>query len=777
MAWQGEVFRGKIGFTMEDSIPHWNLPPRPPEGTPNVLVIVMDDVGYGHLGCYGGGIETPNVDKLAASGLLYTNWHTTAMCSPTRSCLLTGRNHHSNGMGMISELASGYPGYDGMPKPSRAYISELLQAKGFATFALGKWHQVPAEEMSTAGPYTRWPVGKGFDRYYGFLGAETDQFSPDLVYDNHYVEPPKTEEEGYHLTEDLTDKAIAFIRDLRSADASKPFFMYFCPGATHAPHQAPREWIERYKGKFDAGWDVYREETHRRQLELGVLPPGADLSPRPDWVKAWDSLDEDEKKLYARMMEIFAGFLGHADYHIGRLIQTLEKLGDLDNTLIVFVSDNGASGEGGYFGSFNENLIFNGVPDTFEENFKRIDDLGGPNSYGHFPTGWTMAGNTPFKRWKRNVFNGGIADPLIVAWPKGIAARGEIRRQYSHAIDVPATILDILGVEPPTLFNGVPQEAMAGVSIRSTFDDPQAPEVRTRQYYELYGSRALYLDGWKAVTFHPVPGVPSDGPGDPNLPFTQDKWELYNVAQDFAEVHDLAEQEPERLQMMINLWFAEAGKYDVFPIHAYQRKAQRPKPAGDRETYIYWPGTTHIDNEAAVNVRMRPFSVVALARIPQGGAEGVLIAQGGRFAGWSFFIHDHKLIYEHNYLGLEHYRVVSSEPVPDGDVELGLEFRLTGDFEIAPALTAQGFKGVKGEAALFIDGKLVGSGEIARTVPFGWSLSGEGLCCGYDGETPVSDLYQAPFKFTGGIERVVVSVSGKPYSFVSKEVENAFIIQ
>jgi arylsulfatase len=552
--------------------------------------------------------------------------------------------------------------------------------------------------------------------------------------------------------------------------------MYFCPGATHAPHQAPREWIEKYQGKFDAGWDAYREETHQRQLESGILPPGTELSPRPDWVKAWDTLSTDEKKLYAHMMEIFAGFLGHTDFHIGRLVQALDRLGDLENTLVIVVSDNGASGEGGYFGSFNENLIFNGVPDTFEENFKRIDELGGPNSYGHYPTGWTMAGNTPFKRWKRNVFNGGIADPMILSWPAGIQARGEIRAQYTHAIDVPATILDILNLEPPAMFNGVPQEAIAGTSFKATFENPQAEEVRALQYYELYGSRALYMDGWKAVTFHPVPGVPSDGPGDPNVPFTQDKWELYDTTKDFAEVHDLAAQEPDRLQMMIGLWFAEAGKYDVFPIHAYQRKAQRPKPAGKRTSYTYWPNTTHIDNEAAVDVRMRPFSVVALARVPE-GTEGVLIAQGGRFAGWSFFIKDGHLIYEHNYLGLERFRVVSTEPVPAGDRELGLEFRITGKFDIAPALTAQGLQGVKGEVSLYIDHQLVGVGEIGKTVPFGWSLSGEGLCCGYDSETPVSDLYQSPFKFTGGIERVVVSVSGEPFHIVSKEVENAFIVQ
>ena len=439
MSWQGEVFKGKIGFTMEDSTPHWNLPPRPAAGSPNVLMIVLDDVGYAHLGCYGSPIETPNIDALAANGLRYSNWHATALCSPTRSCLLTGRNNHTNGMGIISELAQGYPGYDGVPKPSRGYISEILHEQGFATYALGKWHQVPAEEMTMAGPFDRWPLGRGFDRFYGFLGAETDQYHPDLVYDNHYVEPPA--EEGYHLTADLADQAIAFLRDLRSADPTKPFFMYFCTGAQHAPHQVPSEWTAKYSGKFDAGWDAYREAAHQRQLELGLIPPGTELSPRHEMVKAWEAMSADEQRLYARMMEVFAGFLTHTDYHIGRLIQALKALGDLDNTLIMLVSDNGASGEGGFFGSFNENLIFNGVPDTLEQNLRHYDDLGSEKTYNHYPTGWTNAGNTPFKRWKRNVHNGGVADPCIVSWPQGIAARGEIRHQYMHAIDVMPTLL------------------------------------------------------------------------------------------------------------------------------------------------------------------------------------------------------------------------------------------------------------------------------------------------------------------------------------------------
>lgn len=776
MTTQNEVFRGKTGFTLEDSEPYWDLPPRPAPGQPNVLMIVLDDVGYGHLGCYGGGIDTPHIDALAANGLRYTNWHTTAMCSPTRASLLTGRNHHTCGMGMISELACGFPGYDGMPKPSCGYISEILHTKGFATYALGKWHQVPAEEMTMAGPFDRWPLGRDFDRYYGFLGAETDQFYPDLVYDNHYVEPPRSPEEGYHLTEDLTDKAIGFIRDLRSVDPEKPFFMYFCPGATHAPHQAPREWIDKYKGRFDAGWDAYREATHKRQLDLGIVPQGTELSPRPDWVKAWDSLGTDEHRLYARMMEVFAGFLSHVDYHIGRLVTALEKLGDLDNTLIMVVSDNGASGEGGYHGSFNENLMFNGVPDSFEVNLAHYDELGGPNTYGHYPTGWTMAGNTPFKRWKRNVFNGGIADPCIISWPKGIATRGETRSQYAHAIDMTPTILAVLGYAPPDTLKGVAQEAMAGASLAATFANADAPAPRDLQYYEMYGSRAIYYRGWKAETFHAIPGVPSDGPGNPFAPFMDDKWELYHVADDFAECRDLAAAEPQQLQLLIGLWFAEAGKYDVLPLHAAQRKGQRPKPYGDRHQYIYWPDTTHIDNEAAVNVRMRPFSVVAIVDMPEGGAEGVLIAQGGKFAGWSLFIQDSKLIYEHNYLGLEHYRVVAEQPIPTGPGEFGVEFNVTGQFELTPELTRSGVQGASGEATLFINHQPVGKGTIAKTVPFGWSLSGEGLCCGYDSETAVSSLYRPPFRFTGTINRVVVSVSGQPFVDIAHDVESAFLI-
>ena len=777
MTWQGETFKGKLGLTMAESQPAWRMPPRPPEGAPNVLFIVLDDIGFGHLGCYGSPIATPNIDRLAQSGLRYNNFHTTALCSPTRSCLLTGRNHHTNGLGMISELAQGYPGYDGVILPSRGFLSEILHEQGYANFAIGKWHLVPVEEGTMAGPFDRWPLGRGFDRFYGFLGAETDQFDPDLVYDNHSIEPLKTPGQPYHLTEDLTDRAIDFLRDLRVVDAAKPFFLYFCPGANHAPHQVPPGWAGRYRGQFDAGWDAYRQQVFERQLELGILPPGTELSPRPEWVKAWDSLSADEQRLYARQMEIFAAFLSHTDDHIGRLVAALQELGDLDNTLVMLVSDNGASGEGGFFGSFNENVFFNGIPDSVAANLAHYDEWGSEHTYAHYATGWTMAGNTPFKRWKRNVFNGGIADPFIISWPKGLAARGEIRPQFTHAIDLMPTVLDLLGIEPPHMLKGVPQEEIAGASLAPTFASAAAEEVRPTQYFECYGSRAIYHQGWKAVTYHPIAGIPADGPGDPSLPFVHDPWELYHVAADFSECHDLAAEHPAKLQELIGLWFAQAGKYDVFPLHSDQKKGQRPKPYAPRELYVYYPHASRIDNEAAVDVRMRPFSVVAHAHIPAGGAEGVLIAQGGRFAGWTFFVQNGKLIYEHNFLGLERYRVVSDLSIPAGLVSLGLEFSLTGQFEITPELTSMGIHGASGRAALYINDRPAGAGEIAKTVPFGWSLSGEGLCCGFDSETPVSELYASPYRFTGRLARVVVSVSGQPYENVALQVRQAFLRQ
>jgi len=653
MSWQAERFNGTIGLTVEESTPEWRVNPRPQEGSPNLVLIVLDDVGFAHLGSYGSDIATPNLDRLADRGLRYTNFHTTAMCSPTRSCLLTGRNHHTNGLGMISELAQGYPGYDGIIPGTSGLISEVLLERGYATFAVGKWHLNPAEESTAAGPFARWPLGRGFERFYGFLGGETNQFYPDLVRDNSFVDAPGGPETGYHLTNDLTDNAMSYIRDLRSVDPTKPFFLYFCPGACHAPHQAPQEYIDRYRGTFDAGWDAWREAVYQRQVAGGILPEGTRLSERPEWVSAWADLNDGQRTLYARMMEVFAGFLTHTDEQIGRLLACIESLGELDNTLVVVVSDNGTSGEGGFDGSINEVLMFNGINASLETNLAEIDTLGTEWSYGHYPTGWAMAGNTPFRRWKRQAHNGGIADPLIMSWPSGMAARGETRHQYLHAVDVAPAILDATRTPFPATLRGFPQTALAGESFAFTYDDPDAPSRRTRQYYEMNGCRAIYDNGWKAVTFHAAPpGHPADGVGDPNLPFMDDRWELYDLTADFSETHDLAATYPDKLQEMIALWFSEAGKYGVLPLHARQLKGLRPKPYPERDIFRYWQDTTRIDNEAALNVRMRPFSVLARVTIPQGGGEGVLIAQGGRFGGWSFFVQDGRLHFEHNYLGL-----------------------------------------------------------------------------------------------------------------------------
>jgi arylsulfatase len=653
----------------------------------------------------------------------------------------------------------------------------VLRDQGYATCALGKWHLSPSEENTPAGPYARWPLGRGFERFYGFLGAETHQFYPDLVRDNTFVEPPATPDEGYHLTNDLTDNAIAYLRDLRSVDPSKPFFMYFCTGACHSPHQPAPEFLDRFRGHFDKGWDAWREETFQRQLDKGIVPHGARLSERPQWVRAWDSLSEDERRLFARMMEVFAGFLAHTDEQISRLIDAIDDLGDLSNTLVIVVSDNGASGEGGFFGSFNENIMFNGVPDSLEVNLERIDQLGTADSYGHYPTGWAMAANTPFRRWKRNVHNGGIADPLIVHWPDGFASRGEIRPQFLHAIDVAPTILTAAGVEFPALINGVPQEEVAGRSFNVTFDQPGVPSVRSRQYFEMYGSRALYDNGWKAVTFHAPPGLPADGPGDPNLPFIQDAWELYNLQEDPAETRDLATEAPDRLQEMIALWYVEAGKYDVLPLHAHQQKGQRPRQFAEPEIFRYWPDTTRIASEVSVNVLMRPFSVLAVATVPPEGAQGVLIAQGGQFGGWTLFVQDGRLWFEHNYLGLEQYRVSSNVEIPrEAGVHLGVEFQPSGTFEIDASLSAMGIQGMKGVATLMINGEAVGSGNIDRTVPFSFALCGEGLCCGYDSETAVSEQYLPPNRFTGTLHEVLVSPKGQPVKVMAKEIQRAVLI-
>ena len=507
----GSAFPGVIGRTADESSPAWPAPVRAPKGAPNVLFIVLDDTGFGQLGCYGSPIATPSLDRLAAGGLRYNNMHTTSLCSPSRSCVITGRNHHSNGMACITEMATGYPAYNGLVPFENGFLSEMLLGHGYNTYMIGKWHLIPSSQETAAGPYDRWPLGRGFERYYGFLGGDTSQWDPELIYDNHQVEPPKAPEEGYHLTEDLADRAIQFISDAKQVDPDKPFYLHFCPGATHAPHHVPKEWADRYQGAFDDGWDAYREKVFARQKELGIIPQNAELSRHDPDVPAWESLSDDQRRLYARMMEVFAGFLTHTDHHVGRLLDHLESIGELENTLIMVISDNGASSEGGPTGTTNEAQFFNNAQEPFEDSLAALDELGGPKHFNHYPWGWTFAGNTPFRRWKRETYRGGVSDPFIVHWPKQIKASGQVREQYAHIIDMVPTVLDVLGIEPPKMIRGVPQSPLHGTSFAHTFDDPAADSRRTTQYFEMLGHRSIYHDGWRAVCPWPGPSFAEAG--------------------------------------------------------------------------------------------------------------------------------------------------------------------------------------------------------------------------------------------------------------------------
>ncbi len=758
----GTAFPGVVGRTFDQSTQAWPEPQRASEGTPNVLFIVIDDTGYGQLGCYGSPINTPNIDALAADGVRYQNMHTTALCSPSRSCILTGRNHHSNHMAAITEVSTGFPGYDGYIPMENGFLSEILGGEGYNTYAIGKWHLTPADQVTAAGPYTRWPLGRGFERYYGFLGGDTHQYYPELTYDNHRVEPEKSPEEGYHLTEDLVDKAISFIADGKQVAPDKPFFMYFATGAQHAPHHVPREWADKYKGVFDDGWDAYRERTFARQKELGLVPKDAELSRHDPDVQDWDSLSPDERRLYARMMEVFAGFLEHADHHIGRLLAFIKDLGELDNTLVMLISDNGASSEGGPAGSVNENKFFNFVQDSLEQNLAAIDDIGGPRFFNHYPWGWTFAGNTPFRRWKRETYRGGISDPFIVSWPDGIEARGEIREQYAHAIDMVPTVLDALGIEPPASIRGVSQSPIEGVSMADTFDDAKAPSKHIVQYFEMIGHRSIYHDGWRAVC--PWPGTSfAEGlpfgtplPAETLTELDATGWELYHVAEDFAENHDLAKENRSKLIEMIALWYVEAGKYNVLPVdgRGQQRFAEeRPTIAKERSRYRYYPGTQEVPAAAAPRLLNRPHTITVLANLPD-GAQGVLVSQGGVDGGFSLYIKDGKLRYTYNYVADQVFHIESDSDVPTGNHALSFEFQPTGKPEPLKG------KGAPGKALLFVDGKQIGSGELPVTIPLTMGLA-SGISIGLDGGAPVTDAYPAPFAFNGTIDRVVYDVSGE----------------
>ncbi len=759
----GSSFPGVIGRTADESSPAWPAPVRAPEGAPNVLFIVLDDTGFGQLGCYGSPIATPNLDRLAAGGLRYNNMHTTALCSPSRSCVITGRNHHSNGMACITEMATGYPAYNGLVPFENGFLSEMLLAHGYNTYMIGKWHLIPSSQETAAGPYDRWPLGRGFERYYGFLGGDTSQWDPDLIYDNHQVEPPKSAEEGYHLTEDLTDRAIQFISDAKQVDPDKPFYLHFCTGATHAPHHVPKEWADRYKGAFDDGWDAYREKVFARQKELGVIPQQTELSRHDPDVPAWESLSDDQRRLYARMMEVFAGFLSHTDHHIGRLLDHLETIGELENTLIMVISDNGASAEGGPTGTTNEAQFFNNAPEPFEDSLAAIDELGGPKHFNHYPWGWTWAGNTPFRRWKRETYRGGVSDPFIVHWPNGVSANGELREHYAHIIDMVPTVLEVLGIEPPTTIRGVPQSPLHGVSFAHTFDDPAADSRRTTQYFEMLGHRSIYHDGWRAVCPWPGPsfaeaGRPFGAPisAETLAELDATSWELYHVAEDPAENHNLAAEHRDRLIALIATWYVEAGKYGVLPVDGSgvaRMAGEKPLIAAPRDSFVYYPNTQSVPFFAGARVLNRPHSITADVEIPETGAEGVLLCQGTSAGGFTLYIKDRRLHYTHNWVGRELLHLASDVELTPGKHELRYEFEPTGQPDPTKG------HGAPGRFQLYIDGTLAGDMDVPYTTPFAFNPGG--LTCGADPGSTVSDDYKAPFRFTGTLHTVTVDLSGE----------------
>ena len=737
---------GRTGRTYKDSVPP--PPPRPqaPPGAPNVLFIVLDDVGFAQVGAFGADvIRTPNIDRLAARGLRFNNFTVNPFCSPSRASLLTGMNSHSVGFGVIAEMATGFPGYSGRLPKSSATLAEVLRANGYNTFAVGKWHLSSAMDATAAGPFETWPLGRGFEHFYGFLPGETNQWAPELWRDNTPVEPPARP--GYHLTEDLVDQSIAYLRNQQQTAPDKPFFLYFATGAAHAPHHVPREFIEKYKGRFDRGWDREREAILARQKQMGLMPPDTALPARSPGVQPWDSLSAEQRRMSARMMETYAGFMEHTDYHIGRLLKAIEATGKMDNTMIVFLTDNGASREGREIGTFNENLYFNAIPETLQANLRMIDQWGSPSTYAHYPIGWALAGNTPFQRWKTTTHQGGVRVPLIIHWPKRIRTNGTnatesdrsaIRTQFHHVTDIFPTVLEAIGLQAPEVYEGVAQKPREGVSMLYSFNDPGAASPHRTQYYEVIGSRAIYQDGWRAVAGHDR---------DSGANFEADKWELYHVAEDQSESRDLAAQNPEKLKELQALWWQEAEKYQVLPLDdrglvRFAIARQRGQDAsGKRTTWEFYPNTEMLIEPSAPGTKDRSFTITAEVEIPKAGAEGVLFAEGGRFGGHSLFVQKGRLVYVYNYAGIERTLITSDIPVPTGRATLRYEFTKTGRLQ--------------GTGALFINGKKAGEAQLARTLAVRYT---EGISAGRDHLTPVAESYQSPFIFSGRLEKVTLDL-------------------
>ena len=730
-----------------DVIPPARFEVKAPPNAPNVLIVLLDDMGFGQPSAFGGPIHMPTFEQLASEGLRYNQFHTTALCSPTRVALLTGRNHHMNNMGGITEGATAFPGNTGVRPHAIAPLPEVLRLNGYGTAAFGKYHETPVWELSPVGPFDRWPTRSGFDKFYGFLGAETNQWSP-LIYNGTLrVAPPH--DPHYHFMADMTDQAITWMRSVKALAPEKPFFIYFAPGATHAPHHVPQEWIAKYRGRFDGGWDKLREATLARQLQLGVVPPGTTLAPKPPFIKDWESLSADEQRLFARQMEVFAGFGEYTDHEIGRLIQAIADMSQLDNTLVFYiVGDNGASAEGGTNGLFNEMSYLNGVDEPLELQLQHIDELGGPMAYNHYAAGWAVAGDTPFT-WVKQVAGsyGGTRNPLVVHWPKGVKAKNEMRSQWHHVVDVTPTILEAAGLPEPKSVHGTAQIPMQGVSMHYAFEEARAPDRHTTQYFEIGGNRTIYHDGWLAGTVHKAPWEPQ-----PRTRLANSKWELYDTRNDFSLVNDLAATHPAKLEAMQALFRTVAIENHVLPIDDRSIERLNPAVAGrpdlmsGRTSLTVYPGMSGMMENAFLNIKNRSFSVSADVHIPSSGASGVILAQGGRFGGWSLWLQEGRPRFTYNWLGRERYDLVATGPVPAGDRHIRFEFAYDG-----------GKPGAGGRGRIAVDGTSVAEGRIARTQPNAFSAD-EGADVGEDLATPVSEEYPVPAAFTGTIHQVTIEV-------------------
>jgi arylsulfatase len=745
-----------VGLTTYDAKdPHTKYPPivtlRPPSGAPNVLIVLIDDAGFGSSSAFGGPCHTPTAERLAKDGLKYTRFHTTALCSPTRAAMLTGRNHHSVGMGAITEMATSAPGNNSIRPKDKAPLAEILRLNGYSTAQFGKCHEVPYWEVSPMGPFHQWPTGSGFEHFYGFVGGEANQYYPGLYEGTTAVEPPRTPEEGYTLTEDLADRATTWIRQQKALMPDKPFFVYFAPGATHAPHHVPKEWSDKYKGKFDGGWDKLREETLARQKKLGVIPKDATLTARHAEIPAWDEMPAPLKPVLARQMEIYAGFLEQVDHYIGQLVDTLEDMEIIDNTLIyLIIGDNGASAEGTINGCFNEMTTLNGMPgiETTEFLLSKIDDFGTPKAYNHYAVGWAHALCAPYQ-WTKQVAShwGGTRNGTIVHWPKGIKGKGEIRTQFYHVIDVARTILEVAGLPEPTIVNSIQQAPFEGVSMAPSFNDAKTPETHVVQYFEMMGNRGIYHEGWTAVTKHRTPWTVDQPP-----PFDEDIWELYGP-DDWTQAKNVAKEHPQKLVELQRLWLIEATKYNVIPLDDRGFERVNPDLAGRPQlirgnTQILYPGM-RVSEACVLTLKNKSHAVTAEVTVPQGGAKGVIITQGGFVGGWTLYAKDGKLKYCYNFFGITHYFAESGMAIPAGKHQVRMEFKYDG-----------GGLAKGGDVTLYFDGKPVGKGRVDRTQPMGYSAD-EACDVGCDTGSPASPDYgPSGNKFTGQIHWVQIDIGG-----------------